>query len=98
MDKTTELTPSIYQGHKKQAIIATCDVLDAIPPINRAVAPVLPPIHAGAELDSGFDIDTAGLTSTIHEDLVDVSTLHPKSCRSKHTLTLYSHAQIREKG
>lgn len=51
-----------------------CEVLDAIPPINQPLPRTLSPIHTGADIDSGFDIDTAGLTSTIHEELVEVST------------------------
>lgn len=58
---------SIFLSLQSQKIV--------VPPINQSIVPpTLSPIHAEADLDSGLDIDTAGLTSTIHNELVKVST------------------------
>lgn len=77
-----------------------CEFLDAIPPTYEPLfPPALSPIYAKADLDSGFDIDIAGLTPTIHKDLVEVSTtLTPSQGAAKLTLTLNSRTQKKKNG
>lgn len=85
---------SFLSLQSQKAVVDMCEFLDAIPPINQSLLPpVLSPIHVNADLDSGFDIDTTGLTSTIHKALVEVSTA---LAADKLTLTLNSHTQRTE--
>lgn len=60
----------------QQAVNAMAESLDAMPPLNPDDPfhhPPFPPSFVGADLDFGFDIDTVGLTLSMHINLAKVS-------------------------
>lgn len=64
--------PTFLNSRSRQAVIAMSEKLDANASPDYGF-PSHPSSSVGADLDSGFDIDIAGLTSTLHKKLVDVS-------------------------
>ena len=65
--------PAFLNSRSRQAVTAMSEFLDANPPINHGLPLHHLPGNVGVDLDPGFDIDTAGLTSSIHTELATVS-------------------------
>ena len=64
--------PAFLNSRSRQAVIAISKKLDANASPDLGF-PSHPSNSVGADLDSRFDIDTAGLTLTLHKKLVDMS-------------------------
>lgn len=52
--RTYQEISAFFSLRSQDEIIATCEFLEEVPPINKALPSVLPPIHPGADLDSGL--------------------------------------------
>ena len=65
--------PVILNSQSRQAAIAMSEFLAATPATNQGFRLLRLSNDFGADLDWGFDIDTAGLTSTLQKELADVS-------------------------
>ena len=75
------------------------EFLAANPPTNQGLPMLHPPRYVVADLDPGFDIDTAGLTSAIHVQLTKVSktVTRLQNCREIYPYFEQSYAQGKER-
>lgn len=82
-----------------QAVIVMSEFLASNPPTKEGLSLHHLPRYLAANLDQGFDIDTAGLTSAIHAQLTEVSktVTRLQNCREIHTYFEQSYAQGKER-